>query len=295
MAKTIKFNLILDEKPVRNLEELIENFNIQDILEVYENGLLKRWLEARGYEKIVEAISQIDNDKKNIEIVKSLIKIFDIDKNEEEIKEAIYAIELKTEKEEHIRKIKKYSLEFSNVISEYHEGYSKIMDTINNSSSNLPFIKNVIYEIINNYFELFKLDYERILKKYEELNPMLVLALLMNEKTRDIIINNSTISIFYKNIQEKLSKIIFNEIVETYKLNQKEIYGATVYRGQGTTSSIISSNKLSVINNSSIFKSLSSINLYNNSSEILVLKEYSALETNNSNNPLIDYSLKQIG
>ena len=31
MTKAIKFNLILDGKPVRNLDELRDNFNIEDI------------------------------------------------------------------------------------------------------------------------------------------------------------------------------------------------------------------------------------------------------------------------
>lgn len=46
MTKAIKFNLILDGKPVRNLAELRDNFNIEDILTSYRNGLLKRWLET---------------------------------------------------------------------------------------------------------------------------------------------------------------------------------------------------------------------------------------------------------
>ncbi len=49
MAKTIKFNLILDDKPVRTIEELQENFCIDDILEFYEKGLLQKWLKVRGY------------------------------------------------------------------------------------------------------------------------------------------------------------------------------------------------------------------------------------------------------
>ena len=30
--KTIKFNLILDDKPIRNIEQLQENFSVEDIL-----------------------------------------------------------------------------------------------------------------------------------------------------------------------------------------------------------------------------------------------------------------------
>ncbi len=48
MAKTIKFNLICDDTPVRTIEDLRENFSIEDVLMYYRNGLLERWL--RKYE-----------------------------------------------------------------------------------------------------------------------------------------------------------------------------------------------------------------------------------------------------
>ena len=39
MAKTIKFNLICDDKPVRTIEDLQNNFSIEDVLEYYNNKL----------------------------------------------------------------------------------------------------------------------------------------------------------------------------------------------------------------------------------------------------------------
>lgn len=44
MAKTIKFNLICDEKPVRTIEDLQNSFSIEDVLNYYNNQLLHRWL-----------------------------------------------------------------------------------------------------------------------------------------------------------------------------------------------------------------------------------------------------------
>ncbi len=51
MAKTIKFNLICDNTPVRTIEDLQNNFSIEDVLNYYRNGLLCRWLKVRGYEE----------------------------------------------------------------------------------------------------------------------------------------------------------------------------------------------------------------------------------------------------
>ena len=49
MAKTIKFNLICDNQPIRTIEDLQNNFSIEDVLTYYNNRLLHRWLEVRVY------------------------------------------------------------------------------------------------------------------------------------------------------------------------------------------------------------------------------------------------------
>lgn len=51
MAKTIKFNLICDNKPIRKIEDLQNNFSIEDVLAYYNNKLLHRWLEVRDYKE----------------------------------------------------------------------------------------------------------------------------------------------------------------------------------------------------------------------------------------------------
>ena len=90
MAKTIKFNLILDNHPVRNIEELQEHFSIEDMLKYFENGLLLRWLKVRGYEKEYIAVENIGKSLGNKDIIVSLLKIFkmndiDIDDIEKEV------------------------------------------------------------------------------------------------------------------------------------------------------------------------------------------------------------------
>ena len=77
MAKTIKFNLICDDKPVRTIEDLQDNFSIEDVLKYYQNGLLLRWLNVRGYEAEAKKVSEI-NATEDLEIIKELIKIFGV-------------------------------------------------------------------------------------------------------------------------------------------------------------------------------------------------------------------------
>lgn len=49
MAKTIKFNLICDNASIRTVEDLQNNFSVEDVLGYYHNGVLQKWLEVRGY------------------------------------------------------------------------------------------------------------------------------------------------------------------------------------------------------------------------------------------------------
>lgn len=90
MAKTIKFNLILDNYPVRNIEGMQEHFSIEDMLKYFDNGLLLRWLNVRGYEKEYEKVSAIDKNADKKTIITELVKIFEVvDLDDSEIEKAI--------------------------------------------------------------------------------------------------------------------------------------------------------------------------------------------------------------
>ena len=50
MAKTIKFNLICDGKPVRTIEDLQENFSIEDVL---NKPYVRELIGKDGFNKII--------------------------------------------------------------------------------------------------------------------------------------------------------------------------------------------------------------------------------------------------
>ncbi|MCQ2372714.1 MAG: DUF6273 domain-containing protein [Phascolarctobacterium sp.] len=63
----IKFNLYCDGQPIRSLEDLRENFNIDDIYEDYQSGKLVKWLQSRNYEREYIQIERINSkDKKSV-------------------------------------------------------------------------------------------------------------------------------------------------------------------------------------------------------------------------------------
>ena len=91
MAKTIKFNLMCDGYPCRNIEDVQEHFCIEDMLEYYESGLLKRWLEVRGFKNELAEVEAIKATEV-LQITEELIRIFEILTDEDKVKEAVSLI-----------------------------------------------------------------------------------------------------------------------------------------------------------------------------------------------------------
>ena len=177
MAKTIKFNLILDNKPVRTIEELQENFCIDDIQEFYENGLLQKWLKVRGYDEYLKKVDEI-NDKKNAII--ELVKIFGIESDtdiEEAIRSLKYWVERKTKFEELHNKDKKSK----EIISNYHKCYDEIKDVLKAKKDDFAFIKSVVRDISKNYYNLIKIDFDNFFDEMSKESPLSLFAAMMDE------------------------------------------------------------------------------------------------------------------
>ena len=208
MAKTIKFNLILDEKPVRNIEELRENFNIQDILEVYENGLLKRWLEVREYNEEAKKISEIKTSK-NIEVIKELIKIFNVEKEEEEIKKSVYAIEFLIEKEVELEVLNEKINQHKKIIDEYHEGYNILKGNIIDHEEDFIYLKETVKKIYSDYFEIFKIDFRYFYNDFSKEAPLVIFAILANKDLRNIFLSDNE-------IKEKLKTFAYTYYSKLY-------------------------------------------------------------------------------
>ena len=187
MAKTIKFNLIVDKKPIRDIKGLQENFCIDDILDFYQNGLLQKWLKVRGFDDYLKKIEKI-NKKKSI--IRQLIEIFEITKSEKEIKEAIYSLQFWEQKKIELEKYSHIEIKTKNIINTYHNGYKVLKENILENKENMPFLKQTTKEIFNQYLELFTIDLESFCQQFKETVPLMIYALLMNENLKDYCFNH---------------------------------------------------------------------------------------------------------
>lgn len=183
MAKTIKFNLICDNKPVRTIEDLQDNFSIEDVLEYYDNKLLHRWLSVRGYEKEYEEVSAI-KDKEPVEIIKKLIKVFGVESDEKKIAESIYMLEYLKEKRQLNAIYDQGARETKAVIDDYETGYRKLVRDIFDHPDDIAKIKASIKDMVQNYDYLLELNHRKLFYELKE-NFLAVMCLLMNERLRE--------------------------------------------------------------------------------------------------------------
>lgn len=182
MAKTIKFNLILDNKPVRTIEEMQENFCIDDIQEFYENGLLQKWLKVRGYDGYLKKVDEI-KDKKNA--INELIKIFEIETSKAKIEEGIYSLKFKEEKMQKLKELNEKNYKREEVVNAYHNGYEKIKDDLIEHKKDMPFIKSAVKTIYSDYFRLLKIDFVSFFQTMAQKSPLTLFAMMMLDGYRN--------------------------------------------------------------------------------------------------------------
>lgn len=158
MAKTIKFNLICDQKPVRTIEDLQNNFSIEDILAYYQNGLLARWLKVRGYTEELEKVNAITVTD-SISIIKELITIFNVEADENEVEQSIYILEYLNEQKELLDCYKQENFKKQSIIDDYATGYNQLVADIFQNPNDISLIKANIKEIVSQYAWIFKLNH----------------------------------------------------------------------------------------------------------------------------------------
>lgn len=183
MAKTIKFNLILDNHPVRNIEELQEHFSIEDMLKYFENGLLLRWLKVRGYEKEYIAVENIGKSLGNKDIIISLMKIFKMsDIDTDDIEKEVSILEYQNEKKKLNEIYKENSFTKEQIIEDYHAGYNALILHIEKNKDNMAILKADAVQMEREYSRLFSLNYYELYFRLLNSAPKAIFAML----TRDI-------------------------------------------------------------------------------------------------------------
>jgi hypothetical protein len=185
MAKAIKFNLVLDGRPVRNLDDLRDNFNIEDVLVAFRNGSLARWLETRGLVEEIAALEKIQGD--DLDAARELCRVFHGDCTEQQIEAAAYPFEFRQKEAEKLRQYQNLKKQEDEIIRAYHEGYEKLLKEIDDKGEDYPFVKSGVAELFRNYVGLYQLDAEAFYGRFIKDHPLVILAMLANDDMRNLI------------------------------------------------------------------------------------------------------------
>ena len=183
MAKTIKFNLICDDKPVRTIEDLQDNFSIEDVLKYYQNGLLLRWLNVRGYEAEAKKVSEI-NATEDLEIIKELIKIFGVEADTQKVEEGVYMLKFLEERKVLYEAYAKDNFKVKNIIDDYQAGFDQLINGIIENPENASIIKANIAELMSQYKWIMDLNHRKLFWTLLEISPLAIMCLIMNEEAR---------------------------------------------------------------------------------------------------------------
>lgn len=233
MAKAIKFNLIVDNMPIRNLDDLYENFNIDDILEHFQSGILERWLNVRNYKEKSAEISKLSTEN-NIETARSLCEIFHQNITESDISLAVYHLENKIKYTAHLQDLKKMEFARQQVIQNYHDGYSKILQSMLDNPQDYPLIKTSMSEIWNQYKQIFLVDYDRFFSTFLSECELSILTMLANSDYRssNILSHDRYTTLFDKIMSKKNNqsvKIQRNTYLQWVPITSESVFINNIY------------------------------------------------------------------
>ena len=221
MAKTIKFNLLCNGKSIRNLDDFRNNFNVEDVLRYYNNGILIKWLEVRGYLKELEDVTKIDTNNIS-DLILSLAKIFEVTDDYDKIKENLYIYTYENELKKLIREQYAVSKEYNDIIKYYHNKYNELIDEIIHNLNDKSIIKSSVAILVNDYIRLLEIDAKRVFDLLLKQAPLAIYTMLTHDYARRVFLGNEYFKEQLSNNVNSLSarKMLVSQTNDSIKLFQ---------------------------------------------------------------------------
>ena len=197
MAKIPKFNLTMDGELVRSIEELQNNFSVDDILDHFESKRLHKWLKSRGFTDYLTKVEAIEYDDKTA-IIKPLMDIFEIDYSDEDLSDILDQLKYVPTTASHnalvavssaqadIDKfpVAPLSKEVSGSVNLDYESqkYDELVNEIINDPENLELIKKNIDLLASKYYAFYSRDALNLFYKLSKHSHLALFAILDNPK-----------------------------------------------------------------------------------------------------------------
>lgn len=206
MAKTIKFNLICNGTQVRTLEDLRNNFLMEDVYKYYQNKLLERWLQVHNYAEHLAKVQAIGKKPKKDTII-DLINIFEVETDTEKINEGIYIMEYEESRVLFKQNMEAKQIASSESLDKYLQRYEELKKDIVENSTDKAKIQSIVNEISCDYTWIFNVDFRNFFYQIKDVSPLAVLCLLMNPFTRQFFIFDGDIPTIHNRRNEDIKEI----------------------------------------------------------------------------------------
>lgn len=245
--KQIKFNIVSGNVHCRNINDLKENFNIHDILNAFEDGILERWLLSQKLDDIYNKVSNIDKSSSDSQKIESLIKIIYEDENEDFInnicREALSIIDYEIRRKTELENINNFNIEREKIIDDSFKEYKDLIQHIIDNKKNYESVKEGIRIISDKFYNIFKYNYIDVFNKFKESKCIFgILSVLANEnirmyflkeegkinipsQIRDLLLSSEGVS--YKGVEEFGEMYIPRKYKYYVSKNEEEFYTIT--------------------------------------------------------------------
>ena len=221
----IKFNLNFGGEQIRTLNDLRENFSIEDVLDVYNNGLLVKWLDVRNYKNELEKVKAIQTSDAH-SILTELIKIFGVSSNASEIEESLSVLDYLEGRKKLWDDIKAGNFDeiARNITSpqngKAHEeethhaskkSYDDLVQEIIDNHQDLSHIYDCLDAITADYSDVLPERYSELFNRLYESRPHTIIPLFAHHGTRPYYtIDNSKLkdgilNVYYVDKNEKIN------------------------------------------------------------------------------------------
>ncbi len=216
--KPIKFFLRIGDKSIRDIGDLYNNFHIDKLYELYQAGILQRWLTVHGIEDKAHSLAEFEKvyhkDDIDDERARAFCNIFFPGYLPDELESLIQNFKINKKWKEEIELLSENQEKYFNYIQNYHIGYKELKQSIIENALNMPAIRAHIEYLSREYLELFKLDCSACIDLFSEKTPIALLIMFANESIRNFI-----------DTRPVLREKALNVINENTPLNHEDLSG----------------------------------------------------------------------
>ena len=180
----------VDGQQVRTVEELRENFNLEDVLKHFYSGKLQKWLVSHDYKHELDQVKDIASSNKILDVSSKLLDIFKIEYDKKELKHFIdelnqcesIAQQAVVGDSSEQRNTKRTASLSKKATSSTYDKYKRLVDEICMHDHKIDLIRQKIDIIVRKYYKHYLNERLGLITRFTKEAPYAFLAIIDNPK-----------------------------------------------------------------------------------------------------------------